>query len=325
MSAPTDTPTRPLVIQTEHLDAACASWLGERCELVVCPSEAPEFPALLARAHALVIRTYTQVNDALLSGAPNLRVVGRAGVGLDNVDVSACIGRGVVVVSTPGANTRAVVEYVTALMLDALRPRLFVQRPLAQAEWNKVRKQLIAPRQLSDLTLGIVGLGRVGSGVARVGAALDMRVVYADLLEFPAERRFGATPLPLEDVLREADVLTLHPDGRRSNRGLIGSSQLRLCKKDVVLVNTSRGFVIDPHALADFLISNKGAQAILDVHDPEPFGQTHPLLDLPNAHLSAHIAAATATAHANMSWVVRDVWRVLNGEAPEHPAAPEVE
>jgi phosphoglycerate dehydrogenase-like enzyme len=314
---------RPLVVQTEHLDDACAAFLRERCELVVSPADAPEFGALLERAEGLVIRTYTKVDAALLARAPRLRVVGRAGVGLDNVDVRACAARGVTVVSTPGANTRAVVEYVTALMLDALRPRLFLDKPLAIGEWNKLRKELLAPRQLSDLTLGIVGLGRVGSGVARVGAALNMRVVYCDLIDFPPERRFGAEPAPLERVLNESDVLTLHPDGRRRNRGLIGAKELALCKPDVVLINTSRGFVVDAHALADFLIAHKGARALLDVHDPEPFGATHPLVDIPNAHLSAHIAAATATAHRNMSWVVRDVWRVLSGETPEFPAAPD--
>src|SRR5690348_859540 len=114
----------PLVIQTEHLDPEAAAWLADRCELAVCPSEdEPRFSQLPSRAAGLVIRTYTQVNESLLARAPHLRVVARAGVGLDNVDAAACRARGVTVLSTPDANTRAVVEYVTALMLDALRPR----------------------------------------------------------------------------------------------------------------------------------------------------------------------------------------------------------
>lgn len=303
---------RPLVIQTEHIDPVCASWLAERCELIACPSDdQARFPDLLARADALLIRTYTQVNQDLLARAPRLRVVARAGVGLDNVDQDACARRGIKVVSTPGANTRAVVEIVTAFMLDALRPRAFVERALDQKTWNTVRKELIAPRQLSDLTLGIIGLGRVGSGVARVGAALDMRVLYHDLLEFPPERRFGAMPATFDEVIAAADVLTLHPDGRAANRHLLSAAALTRCKPDVVIINTSRGFIVDSYALADFLITHKAAQAILDVHDPEPFGPDYPLLDLPNVHLSAHIAAATATAHRNMSWVVKDLWTAL--------------
>jgi phosphoglycerate dehydrogenase-like enzyme len=310
-----------LVIQTEHLDPAPAAWLAERCDLVQCPSDdTATFNDLLARADGLLIRTYTQVNQELLGRAPKLKVVARAGVGLDNVDIDACKGRRIQVVSTPRANTRAVVELVTAYMLDALRPRAFADRALDQKTWNTTRKELIAPKQLSDLTLGIIGLGRVGSGVARVGVALDMRVMYNDLLEFAPERRFGATPARFEEVLEQADVLTVHPDGRASNRHLINAPALARCKKDVVFINTSRGFIVDAAALAAFLKTNPGAQALLDVHDPEPFGPEYPLIGLTNAHLSPHIAAATATAHRNMSWVVRDLWRVLSGEQPEHPA-----
>lgn len=314
------------MVQTEPLDEAAAAWLRERCELVVAPWEdAAGLVPLLPRADGLLIRTYTKVDDALLARAPRLRVVARAGVGLDNVDLAACARRGVTVVSTPGANTRAVVELVTAFMLDAFRPRLYLDGPLGGAAWTKARKDLVAPRQLSDRTLGIVGLGRVGSGVARVGAAMDMRVLYNDLLDIPAERRDGATPAPLERVLAEADVVTLHVDGRRANRGLIGASRLALLKPDVLLINTSRGMVVDAHALAAFLRAHPAARAYLDVHEPEPVPPGHPLLGLPNARLTPHIGAATRTAHANMSWVVKDLWRVLSGEPPEHPASPEPE
>lgn len=309
------------MIQTEPLDREAAAWLAERVELVECASDdAARFGELLSRADGLAIRTYTVVNDALLARAPRLRVIGRAGVGLDNVDVEACRGRGVTVVSTPGANTRAVVELVTAFMLDALRPRVYLDRAAEQREWTAVRKNLIAPRQLCDLTLGIIGFGRVGSAVARVGAAMDMRVIYNDLIEIPAERRSGATPARFEEVLGEADVLTIHVDGRGTNRGLIDGRALARCKPEVVFINTSRGFVVDPASLGAFLRSNLRATALVDVHEPEPFGVDYPLLGLANARLTPHIGAATATAHRNMSWVVRDIWRVLSGEKPENAA-----
>ncbi len=314
---------RPLVVQTEHLDEVAAAWLRERCELVVCPWEdSATLDALLPKADGLVIRTYTKINDALLSKAPRLRVVGRAGVGLDNVDVAACAKRGVVVVSTPGANTRAVVELVTAFILDALRPRVFLDKPLEAAAWNKARKDLVAARQLSDLTIGIVGFGRVGSSVARVGAALDMRVLYHDLLDIPPDRRHGASPADFPSVCAEADVLTIHVDGRASNRHLVGRGVFDSAKRDLVFINTSRGFVVDDDALAFFLRACPAAQALIDVHEPEPVTPDAPLLGLKNAHLSPHIGAATRTAQTNMSWVVRDVWRVLSGEKPESPATP---
>lgn len=310
----------PLVIQTEDLDDVCRRWLGERCEVVSCPSEDPTFAGLLAKADGLVVRTYTQVNGELLSKAPKLKVVGRAGVGLDNIDVPACRARGVTVVSTPDANTRAVVELVTAFMLDALRPRAFVERAMEIGEWKRVRKELLAPRQLLDLTLGIVGLGRVGGGLARVGAAMNMRVLYADLAEIPDAKRFGARPVSHAELFEYADIISVHVDDRASNRGMVNAALLAKAKPELVFINTSRGFVIDNAALAGFLKSHPGAQAILDVHDPEPFPAGYPLLGLANAHLTPHIGAATATAHRNMSWVVRDVWRVLSGEKPEFAA-----
>lgn len=310
----------PLVIQTEDLDDVCRLWLGERCEVVSCASEDPKFAGLLAKADGLVVRTYTRVNAELLARAPRLKVVGRAGVGLDNIDVPACRARGVTVVSTPDANTRAVVELVTAFMLDALRPRAFVERAMEIGEWKRVRKEMLAPRQLADLTLGIVGLGRVGSGVARVGAAMNMRVVYAEVREIEEGKRSGASPVSHEELFETADIISVHVDDRASNREVVNAALLAKGKPGLVFINTSRGFVIDNEALAEFLKANPGAQAILDVHEPEPFPAGYPLLGLANAHLTPHIGAATATAHRNMSWVVRDVWRVLSGEKPEFAA-----
>lgn len=311
----------PLVIQTEHLDEAAAAWLrAQGCRVEVCPSEDSRFDSLLREADGLLIRTYTRVDESLLARAARLRVVARAGVGLDNVDIAACTRRGVRVVSTPGANTRAVIELVFSLLLDVLRPRAFLTEALDAKRWKELRKELQATRQLSDLTLGVLGLGRVGSGMARVGAAFDMRVIYHDVREISHGDRFGAEPVPCEELFARSDVLSLHVDGRENNRGLIGAAELARCKPDVVLVNTSRGFVVDPGALRGFLLAHPGATALLDVHEPEPIGPDHPLLGVPNAHLTAHIGAATATANRNMSWVVRDLWRVLSGEEPEWPA-----
>lgn len=316
---------RPLVIQTEHLDAQAAAWLAERCRFEKCDSSDPVFAARLREADALVIRTYTQVTREFLAGAPKLKVIGRAGVGLDNVDLKACESRGIRVVNTPDANTRAVIEYVLALMLDATRPRVFVDRALDSARWKSLREELKADRQLCEMTLGIYGLGKIGRQLARAAAAVNMKVVYHDLLDIPVEQRWGAEPVSRDELCARADVLSVHVDGRRSNAGLINAACLSKCKADVVFINTSRGFVVDTHALADFLLAHPQAQALLDVHEPEPFPATYPLVDLPNAHLSAHIASATRLAHRNMSWVVRDVWRVLSGEEPEFPAAPEPE
>lgn len=306
---------RSLVIIAEELDPACVDWLAQRCEVVSCTaSESGRFGDLLRRAEGLIVRTYTKVDAPLLERAPRLRVVGRAGVGLDNIDLEACRARGVRVVHTPDANTRAVVEYLWMLILEALRPVADVTRPMTLEDWKSLRSRLVADRQLAGMTLGIVGLGRVGSAMARVGAAFDMRVLYNDLIEIPEQRRFGAAPCPLETVLHEADVFTLHVDDRPANRGLIGRAECALLRDDVIFVNASRGFVVKPEALAEFLRAQPAARAILDVHEPEPFTAEYPLLSLPNARLLPHLGAATKPAHRNMSWVVREVWEVLQSD-----------
>ncbi len=322
-SSANDPARPPLVIQTEHLDDEAAAWLGERCRLEKCPSEDERFPVLLAEAAGLVIRTYTQVDARLLAGAPRLKVVGRAGVGLDNVDLPACAARSVAVVNTPDANTRAVVEYVFALLLDATRPRAFLTSALEIGAWKQARQELKARKQLCELTLGVYGMGKIGSQIARAARALDIKVIYHDVREISEATRFGASPVSREALAQDSHVITVHVDGRRSNRALIGADFFGRCRSNMVFINTSRGFVVDNLALAEFMIAHPGAAALLDVHDPEPFDATYALLDIENVHLAPHIASATDLANRNMSWVVKDVWRVLNGETPEFPAQPD--
>ena len=238
---------RPLVIQTEHLDAAAAVWLSERCELVVCPWErGTELQSLLPGAEGLLIRTYTRVDAALLDKAPHLKLA-RAGVGLDNVDVEECRGRGVAVVSTPGANTRAVVELVTSYMIDSLRPRAFLQRARRRGvEHDAEEPDRRAAALGSDPGDRWAGAG--GFGVARLGAALDMRALYTDLLDFTPERRSrGDASLARTPAARGgcADAASGRKAGepRDDRNGAAG-----VCKPDVVLINTSRGFVLDAAA-----------------------------------------------------------------------------
>jgi len=310
--------TGPLVIQAENLDEAPAAWLAERCDLVRCGKDDPNFRALLATAEGLIVRSYTPVTAELLEAATKLRVVARAGVGLDTIDLAACKARGVRVVYTPGANTQAVVELVFALLLDVVRPRVFLHRPLIDLRaWKEARLELTAPRELASMTLGILGLGRIGSRVAEVARAFGIRTIYHDLREIPEDQRFGATPVSMNELLATSDALTVHVDGSARNKNLIGEAEFARMKPEVVFLNISRGFVVDPYACAAFMIENRGACALLDVHDPEPFDATYPLLDIANVHLTPHIGGATKPASEAMSWVVRDVWRVLSGEEPE--------
>lgn len=311
---------KPLAVVTEHLSEQATDWLGDRCEVVHAAVGDPRFVECASQIEALVVRTYTQVDDRLLACLPRLRVVGRAGVGLDNIDLEACRARGIRVVSTPDANTQAVVEYVVCLLCDALRPRLFLDEAVPKREWDELRQDVVGLWQMDELVLGILGLGRIGKRVAEVARAIGFTVVYHDIAEIAPESRRGAEPVGLTRLFAECDVITVHIDGRPDNKRFIGRELISLMRPDAILINTSRGCVIDTHALGDWLRVNPAAAALLDVHDPEPIAEENPLLPLPNAHLAPHLASRTMTAMDNMSWVVRDVVAVLEGREPKYPA-----
>lgn len=306
------------MIIAESLSDEPTAWLAERCRICEAAPGSTAFASAAGEANALVVRTATRVDAAMLAQLPALRVVGRAGVGLDTIDLDACRRGDIRVVSTPDANTQAVVEYVLCLLCDALRPRLFMDHPVDNAEWRQLREDVVGLWQMDELRLGILGLGRIGSRVAQVARAIGFEVVFNDLLEIPESQRHGARPVSADELFTESDVITLHCDGRASNRGFVGASLIASMRPDVVLLNTSRGFVIDEAALASFLRANPGATAILDVHAHEPFTDTCPLLGVQNAHLAPHLASRTVRAMEAMSWVVRDVWTVLEGGAPIH-------
>jgi phosphoglycerate dehydrogenase-like enzyme len=243
-------------------------------------------------------------------------------VGLDNIDLEACRDRGVMVVSTPQANTQAVVEYVFALMFDALRPRDEIGRGTAAERFHALRRERVGT-QLSALTLGIVGFGRIGRRVGQVAHAIGMNLVVNDLLPEADLRKAVDYPFAFVDkpaLLAGSDVVTLHVDGRAGNRGLIDATLLSHLRSTALLINTARGFVVDAGALAEWAGRYPQARVVLDVHEPEPPPADYPLHGLANVRLLPHLASRTTQALENMSWVVRDVVAVLQGEAPEHPA-----
>lgn len=313
------------VIQTEHLSESAGAWLATQVELVKCPhEEVARLQGELAEAAGLVVRTYTEVNDALLDFAPKLKVVARAGVGLDNVDLEACSKRGVKVVYTPDANTQAVVEYLWALILDALRPRVYMEDYVPPTRFHEMRGEYVGT-QLNTMTLGILGMGRIGRRIAKVAHAMGIRVIYNDLLtrrELKLDDEDMAEFVDKATLYERSDILTIHVDGRKENHQLIDGEAFGQLKRSCTLLNTSRGFVIDVPALGAWAkdVVDDGGQAILDVHDPEPPADDYALFGLKNVKLLPHLASRTYEAMDNMSWVVRDVVRVLNGEEAKYPA-----
>lgn len=316
---------QPLVLITETLDPIAADWLSEHARVAWQPHDQTEaLAAALTEAQGLVVRTYTQVNADLLAQVPQLKVVGRAGVGLDNIDIPACRQRGVEVVHTPDANTQAVVEYVIGLILDTFRPRANMVGHVSPDEFLAMRKEHVG-RQLDEMTLGIVGFGRVGQRLGRVAHAIGMKLLVNDLV--PADVSRDAVEYPIEvcdkaDLYARSDIVSIHVDGRASNRHMIEAGALSYLNNAALLINTSRGMVIDNDALHAWASRSHdaGGRAIIDVHDPEPPQPGYPLVGLPNVRLLPHLASRTDTAMLNMSWVVRDVMAVLNGESPKYPA-----
>ena len=313
--------TQPLILVTEGSDPTPLAWLKERAVVIEAAPDSPEFKAALPEVEGMVVRTYTKVNAALLSRAPKLKVVGRGGVGIENIDVKACRARGVEVVYTPDANTLAVGDFVIGYALQLLRPWAFFKDRAYEPKEFKCIRDTQRGVQLNELTIGILGMGRVGRRVGKIAAnGFGMRVIYNDLLDVKAHLVFEAAAVDKETLFREADIVSLHVDMKAGNENLVGPALLSLMKQTAILINTSRGEALDDVALAKALREKRIAGAAIDVFDPEPPKSDYPLLGLENVLLTPHMAARTHTAIENMSWVVRDVVEVLHGRAPKCPA-----
>lgn len=318
----------PHVVVTTKLTDTCTAWLEQQATVEYLDEKTAPTTTTLAGADGLVVGSYTPVDDALLERSPRLQVVGRAGVGLDNIDVDACRLRRVMVVHTPDANTQAVCEYVIALMLDAFRPRIDLTPDDSVDQYHAYRQSLVGS-QLDTMTLGILGFGRIGRRLGRIAHAIGMTVHAHDLLG--ADRLLPQVDYPVElvpaDTLyRGCDVLSIHVDGRRENRHLVDVSVLDRLKPTCLVINAARGPIVDGTALAAWARRHAatGARAVLDVHDPEPLPplspDRYPLYGIGNVRLLPHLASRTHLAVENMGWVVRDVVGVLEGRPATHPA-----
>lgn len=248
----------------------------------------------VAGAAALVIRSATQVDDAVLEAGRDLVVVGRAGIGLDNVDVAAATRRGVMVVNAPQSNVLSAAEHTVALLLAQARNIPQADADLKAGVWNRTRWEGV---ELHGKTLGIVGLGRVGVLVAQRALAFGMQLLAFDpYVSADRARQLGVGLVAsAEDLVRQADFLTIHLPKTPETLGLISADLLRHAKPTLRIVNTARGGIIDEVALADALREGRIAGAALDVFDAEPTTES-PLFDLPNVVVTPHLGASTVEA-----------------------------
>ena len=310
------------VLYAEPIPAELASIMAEALPRgfqlqVVATRERDELLRRAGQADFMVVAV-ARVDEALLRAAPRLRLVQHLGVGYDNIDVAACRRAGVPVALMPLNVETGVAEHAILLMLAVYKQLPRADAGVRAGAWPNwaLRSRSF---ELAGKMLGLVGFGRVGRAVARRAVAFDVRVVYHDIVRAPREleETLGAVPLSLDELLGRADVVSLHVPLTAETRGLIGARELGLMGRDAVLINTSRGPVVDEAALTDALVSGRIAGAGLDVLDREPPDPANPLLKLDNVVLTPHIGTGTRDAFAaKMRAAAENIRRVADREAP---------
>ncbi|HVN79005.1 MAG TPA: phosphoglycerate dehydrogenase, partial [Terriglobia bacterium] len=248
----------------------------------------------IGKYHALLVRSNTKVTPAVLQAAHNLKVVGRAGTGVDNVNLEAATKKGVVVMNTPGGNSISVAEHAMGLMLALAR---FVPQASASTREGKWEKKKFTGTELKDKTLGVIGLGKIGMEVVRRAKAFQMNIlVYDPFVSDRVAKDLNVRLVSLDELFPDSDFITLHVPLVEATRHMINAQSLAKMKSGVRLVNTARGELINEAELAVSLTSGKVAAAALDVFSQEPPAADNPLTKLPNVIVTPHIAASTFEA-----------------------------
>jgi D-3-phosphoglycerate dehydrogenase len=283
----------PKVLVCDLFDPAGLRVLEEgRCELTYAPTiTGPELQAQIGAFDGVLVRGRTQVDDAVIRAGRRLRVIGRAGVGLDNIDLQAAERAGIQVLSTPEASTEAVAELVIGLMLAVVRGIPYADRTLKAGQWLKAE---LYGSELAGKTLGIVGLGRIGIRVGQLARAFGMRILGHDVIPIRAEvlQELETRVVPLDDLLANSDIVTLHVPGGPETHHLLNAERLARLKRGAILVNASRGAVLDEEALHQALLDGRLSGVGLDVfgREPPPSGG---LVSLSSVVCTPHIGAQT--------------------------------
>ncbi len=252
---------------------------------------------------ALIVRSQTQVNEELLQVADKLRVVARAGVGVDNIDVNAATKRGVLVINAPGANTIAAAEHTVAMMLAMARNIPYAHISTSDGKWERNKFKGI---ELYEKTLGILGMGKIGAEVSKRAKSFGMKVLgYDPYLTEERASQLGITKATLDDIAEQSDFITVHTPLTKDTKGLINDDYLANTKKGVRLINVARGGIIDEQSLVRALASGQVAGAALDVFETEP-SPNEDLLNHPNVIVTPHLGASTIEAQEKVAQEVSE-------------------
>ncbi|HVA22411.1 MAG TPA: phosphoglycerate dehydrogenase [Candidatus Micrarchaeia archaeon] len=309
--APSGTPSRILVADPIADDGVARLRRAGTVDVAITLGP-DELIARIGDYDALVVRSETKVTEAVIAAGRRLRVIGRAGVGVDNIDVAAASQRGILVVNAPTGNTVAAAEHTIAMMLALARNIAPAAEALRQGSWDRAR---FVGTELRDKTLAVIGLGKIGFEVARMAVGLQMRVVAYDPLVAPERAaQAGVRLVDLDTALAEADVLTVHTPLSDATRGLIGADQLQRMRTGARVVNVGRGGIVDEEALAAAVESGHLAGAAVDVFTREPPPPDHPLLRCAGVLATPHLGASTVEAQVSVATDVADqIVSILRG------------
>jgi len=303
------------ILVTDGLEAEAIAALRKHHEVTVAEPDPKQLLEQIPGYHALIVRSRTKVTKEVLARADSLKVVGRAGVGVDNIDVAEATARGVAVVNAPTASTVSVAELAIGHMISLLRHLADADRSVKEGKWEKKKFE---GHELFGKVLGLIGSGRIGAEVAKRAAAFGMRAIAYDPYVKPEmARESGIELLDLTSVLQDADVVSIHAVLTPETRGMIGAKELSMMKRTAVLVNCARGGIVQEAALAEALRAGTIAGAALDVFEKEPPAES-PLLAAPNVVFTPHLGASTHEAQARAGAIIADqVEKALSGRPPD--------
>ena len=285
----------------------------------------PPYDVILSKARemdALSSLLTDKIDCNLLTQARRLRIIAQYAVGYDNIDVECATKLGIYVTNTPGVLTEATAELTWALLMAVARRIVEADHFVRWGEWWRLKTgwhpKMMLGVELKGKTLGVIGLGRIGSRVAEFGKAFGMRVIYYDVFrKEDVERRLGVEFRELDQLLGESDFISIHVPLTKETRYLINEERLRKVKKGAIIINTSRGAVVDTNALVKALREGRVAAAGLDVHESEPLDPNHPITALKNVVLAPHIGSATyETRHKMAELVAENLIAFYEGREP---------
>ena len=314
------------ILATAPIDQTAIDILSPYGEIITAPDDSEEtLVSLAADAEVIVVRGVAQITETIIEAAEKLKVIGRTGVGINNIDIASATARGIPVVFTPGANSRAVAEAAMAFLLALAKRVTYWDSQTKANKWNSRYHSM--NDDLEGTTLGIVGFGNIGQQLARLATPFDMKIIACDPYTRPdIATELGVEMVPLDELIKRSKYISLHTVLTPETEGMINDKNLQYLQTGSYLVNLSRGEAIDSlDTILEALNDGRLAGAGLDVFVPEPADISHPIFYHPNFLTAPHVASLTKNAIDTIHlWMANDIKAVLEGERPKNLVNPEV-